>query len=344
MEIYTLIRLYQRIRSPKIKLMGILTLHLLRRRYLNLSFDPILSCNLRCRMCYFSDPDVRKELYGSFTDDDMQAIARSLFHRVLRLQIGCGAEPTTYKHLDHVVRLASERGIPHISITTNGQLLTLEQLRQLVQYGVNELILSAHGMSEQIYEEMMPHASFAKFLQTLEHLRTVKEEHPQLKVRLNYTINEDNIKDLKLLPQVFSNMKPDVIQLRPIQKIGDSAYNNFSMEQMIQLYDEYVMTVVNFCEENGITCIYPKKEDLTSIDNENAVANHINSVIEMLPYFQLAPFKGWKEKIDPYHETFEDYCQRTHRVKQMFNLLFGRVKEEQTEEKGVTKALNYTIK
>lgn len=344
MEIYNIIRWYRRIRSPRIKLMGILALHLLKRRYVNMFFDPSLSCNLRCRMCYFSDPEARKNMHGSFTEEDIQAIAHSLFHRVLRLQIGCGAEPTTFKYLDKVIKLASEHGVPHISMTTNGQLLTLERLKQLVENGLDELILSAHGLSEKVYEDMMPNAKFAQFLQTLENLKKVKAEHPPLKIRLNYTINADNIQDLVLLPEVFADIKPNVIQLRPIQKIGESEYNNFSMEQILQLYDEYVSPAVQFCAENNITCIYPQRENLMSIGHENDAANHVNSVIEMLPCFQLSPFNGWKDKIDPYHETFEDYCRRTNRVKFILHHLFGRVTPEDKEKEGTTKALNYQIK
>ena len=324
--------------------MGILALHVLRRRYINMFFDPTLSCNLRCRMCYFSDPETRKEMHGCFTEEDIQAIAHSLFYRVLRLQIGCGAEPTTFKYLDETISLASECGVPHISMTTNGQLLTLDKLKRLVGHGLDEIILSAHGLSESVYEDMMPNAKFAQFLLTLENLKTIKAEHSQLKIRLNYTINADNIQDLALLPKIFSELKPNVIQLRPIQKIGESDYNNFSMEQILQLYDEYVKPAVKFCEDNGITCIYPQRENLMSIGHKDNAVNHVNSVIEMLPCFQLSPFNGWKEKIDPYHETFEDYCRRTNRVKFMLNLLFGRVDSEHKEEEGTTKALNYQIK
>ena len=283
-------------------------------------------------------------MHGSFTEEDIQAIAHSLFHRVLRLQIGCGAEPTTFKYLDEIITLATECGVPHISMTTNGQLLTHEKLERLVENGLDEIILSAHGLSESVYEDMMPNAKFAQFTQTLKNLKMIKAEHPQLKMRLNYTINADNIQDLALLPEIFSELKPNVIQLRPIQKIGKSDYNNFSMEQILQLYDEYVKPAVKFCEENGIICIYPQRENLMSIDHKDDTANHVNSVIEMLPCFQLSPFSGWKEKIDPYHETFEDYCRRTNRVKFILKLLFGRVDAEHKEEEGTTKALNYQIK
>lgn len=343
MNIYSLIRLYRRINSPRLKLLGILTLHLLRRRYLNMVIDPVLGCNLRCRMCYFSDPEARKNLHGTFTGDDINAIAKSLFHRVLRLQIGCGAEPTIYKRLDELVRTAADSGIKNISLTTNGQLLTKELAERMAEYGLSEVTLSAHGMTEKVYETMMQNARFTQFLQTIANLGEVRKGHPGLKIRVNYTINEDNIADLKLMPQVFADTKPDIIQLRPIQRIGNSDYSNFSMEKIAERYDECILPVIRFCEANGIVCIYPERSNLDTIQSEDTEGDsHTNSAVEMLPYFQLGPHEGWKEKIDPYKETFEDYCRRTHRVRQMFRLLFGLAKDEDTE--GPTKALNYQIK
>lgn len=342
MNIYSLIKWYRRIENPRIRLLGILALHLTKRRYLNMAFDPVLACNLRCKMCYFCDPEARKELHGTFSVDDIDAIAKSLFHRVLRLQIGCGAEPTVFARLSDLVDTAARYGIPNISLTTNGQLLTQELLEELLEKGLNELIISAHGLSKEVYEEMMPQARFERFQQLLVAIGICKERNPQLKVRLNYTINEDNIDDLKRIPDLFSDMRPDVIQLRPIQQIGDTAYSNFSKEQLIRKYDACIQPVVRFCEQHHITCLYPDRDNLSTIDTRSEDISHANTFVEMLPYFQLAPFEGWKEKIDPYKETFEDYCHRTHRVRRMFRCLFGLVDDER--EEGRTKALNYQIK
>lgn len=344
MDIYSLIRFYQRIKSPKVKLLGILVLHLLRRRYLNMVFDPSLACNLRCRMCYFSDPETRKFLHGTFTEEDIEAIARSLFHRVLRLQIGCGAEPTTYKSLPLLVKRAHEQGIPHISITTNGQLLTPELLNELAANGLNELTISAHGMSKEVYEAMMPHASHERFLQTADSISQLKAQYPQLKIRLNYTINRDNIDDLQLMPQMLERLKADTLQLRPIQQIGDSDYDIFSMDEIATKYDDRIVPIINYCQQKGITCLYPERENLVIIEQEHQQKDehYDNNAVDMLPYFQLSPHEGWKEKIDPYSETFEDYCRRTHRVRFILKCLVG-INSHQQEE-GTTKALNYNIK
>lgn len=348
MNIYRLIRFYQRIQSPRVKLLGILALHLTHRRYLNMAFDPALGCNLQCRMCYFSDPEQRKSLHGTFSDDDIQAIARSLFHRVLKLQIGCGAEPTIYKRLPQLVATARQHGVPHISLTTNGQLLHAEQLRTLAENGLNEIILSTHGMTPAVYEDLMQGARFERFRQLIADIANLKAtDFPHLQLRINYTMNADNIDDLQQLPEVFADCKPDTIQLRPIQNIGDTSYCNFSTDELLAKYDSHIAPLVDYCQQNGITCLYPQRENLQAIDTNDPKAQHENSAIDMLPYFQLSPFDGWKDKINPYEETFEDYSRRTHRVRfilrHLVNPRHPANDSDDSRRTDVTKALNYNV-
>ena len=344
MNIYSIIRLYQRIKSPRLKLLAILSMHVMRRRYLYAVIDPALACNLRCRMCFFSNPESLKKMGGRFSEDDIDSIAKAVFHRVLKLQIGCGAEPTTYKNLNRLVSIAAEHGIRNISLTTNGNLLSFDSLKQLVDSGLSEIILSAHGMSKVTYEEMMRGASFERFTQLIANLSVMKEKHPELRVRINYTMCADNVDDLVYIPSVFSALKPDVIQLRPVQDVGSTAYSNYSVSSLVQKYETCVKPVISFCNEHHITCLYPEPENLVVIDEENVSGQHLNSVVDMLPYFHLSPHEGWKDEFDPYHETFESLSRRNHRVRNMLGLLFGLNFFDSNKQQDTTHALNYSIK
>ena len=163
--------------------MGVLAFYLAKKRYLGLFLDPTQACNLKCRMCYFSGESHRLPDRSQLSLDDYKAMADSVFHRVLRLQIGCGAEPTLYPHLPELVRLAKEKGVPNVSLTTNGNLLDGEKLDELVDAGLDELILSVHGLTRPTYEYLMQHARFDKFLALLDGIRQVKSRHPDLSLR-----------------------------------------------------------------------------------------------------------------------------------------------------------------
>ena len=67
-----------------------------------------------------------------------------------------------------------------------------------------------------------------------------------------------------------------------------------------------------------------------------------NSLADSLPYFYIAPYEGWKRKIDPYNESFEDYAHRTHRTRTILEALvgIGNTKGERSK----TKSLTYQVK
>ena len=119
--------------------MGIWLFHVLGKRYIGVFLDPVLACNFRCKMCYFSDEEKRKSLRGTLKYEEIEAIAGSLFHRALKLQIGCGAEPTLHKDLVKIIALGKRYNVPYVSLTTNGNLLTKKQLAVAVENGLDEL-------------------------------------------------------------------------------------------------------------------------------------------------------------------------------------------------------------
>lgn len=344
MNIYSLLKIYRRIHSPKLRLLGVMAMHLAGKRYLSVFLDPVRACNLRCQMCYFSDPEVRKGMHGKFTDDDLEAIAHALFHRTLRLQIGCGAEPTAGGNLPPIIKRAKFAGVPFVSLTTNGNLLGKQQLVEIVEAGLDEIIISAHGFTKQTYERLMVGAKFEKFLELLQHLSELKKQYPKFKIRLNVTVNEDNVVELPLIMRLFHDSFPDTIQLRPVQRLGQTAYSNFSLKALIEGYNDYIKSVADFCRSNNIMCIFPSKQNLLELQSENysEEESHINHKIDSLAYFYFAPYTGWENKFNPYKETFEQYCHRTHRTRSMLATLLPFRKTPRRQE-GTTKMFNYEV-
>ncbi len=342
MNVYQLLKIYQRIKSPRIKLMGILALHVMRRRYLNVYLDPVMGCNIQCQMCYFSIEEKRKELHARFSEDDLEAIAKAIYHRALKLQIGCGAEPTLYKDLEKLVKRGKDAGIPYVSMTTNGNLLDEEKLRSLIKAGLNEITVSTHGLTRDTYEKLMKFGNYDKFLRLIAACKAVKADHPDFKIRINYTVNEDNVEELVQFQEVFKDVKPDVVQLRPIQRLGKTAYSNFSLRKIIEGYEQYIQPVVDYCHQKGIVCIYPTRENLLQLEQGSGEKPH-NKLIDELPYFNFFPYSGWKEnKLDPYKETFEEYSKRTRRTTFIVRSILGlHTKEREQNDK--TKNLNYEV-
>jgi len=334
-RIYNLLRISAKIKSLRIKLFGIWLFHILKKRYIGIFLDPVLACNLRCKMCYFSDEEKRKTLKGTLKYEDIELIADKLFHRALKLQIGCGAEPTVYKDWIKIVELGKRKNVPYISLTTNGLLLTKEQIMLSVEKGLNEITLSAHGLTRATYESLMTNGNFDLFLNLLNYISEVKSVYPEFKFRVNYTVNKDNIDELKYVWNVLGN-RIDILQVRPIQKIGNTDYNEFDLNFFFEKYDAVILPLIDECKKRNIVCIAPDKENLLALkDTKNE-----ESVLEDATYCYISPRACWKDDFDYYNDSFESYSSKHKLGRKLFAGIFKRKERKDID---VSRKMNYNI-
>ena len=335
-NIYRILRLGTQIKSRRLKLLGLWLFHVLGRRYIGVFLDPVMACNFRCKMCYFSDEEKRKTLKGSLRYEEIEAIAASLFHRALKLQVGCGAEPTLHKDLIKIIGLGKKYKVPYISLTTNGNLLTKEQLSAAVENGLDELTLSAHGFTRETYEYLMANGKFDLFKRLLADVADVKKKYPRVKLRINYTINNANLEELSCIWDIVGSQL-DILQLRPIQKIGDSEYNDFDLTRIYASYDTVLQPLIEECRRRNIICLAPDKRNIIMLE-ENEVDD--NS-FEKATYCYVSPRECWKDDFDYRTETFESYAARRHLGRQLLGKAFGKAKRQKVD---VTRKMNYNIK
>jgi MoaA/NifB/PqqE/SkfB family radical SAM enzyme len=331
MNIYKLLKINRLVRSNRLKLLGILVLHTLKKRYFGVFFDPILSCNLKCQMCYFSDEKKRKEMNGKFSNRDIELIAKKFFPYALKLQIGCGAEPTTFNNNLFVINQAKKYSVPYVSMTTNANLLQKEDLENYIKAGLNEITISLHGVKKATYEFLMQNASYDKFLFAMQFISELKQKYPNFKVRINYTMNSDNVMELSSFFDVFNDFRFDILQLRPITSLGDTTYKDFSWKKLIENYQTTILKVKNECKQRNITCICPAKEDLIRENNDN-------SMLFAYTYIYISPKEIYQKDFSLNRDSFHSYCKQHHWKKHLVKLIFSKNLTSKNKSK-----LNYEV-
>lgn len=343
MNIYRYLRLLSARMPAWIKISGLAGMHLMGKRTLGIFLDPVGGCNLRCRMCYFSSAEKPVFKKKSLTEEELSAIASSLFHRALKLQIGCGTEPTLYPALEEIIRLGVKAGIPYISITTNGQLIASGRvdLRRLAEAGLNEITLSMHGTSRTTYEYLMQGASFDAMRTLVGILAGIKKDFPDFRIRVNFTINSMNMRDLSddSFRNLWKECKPDIIQLRPVQEIGDSDWRDFDPAPLEKDYDNTIGKFAEECRSRGITCIAPTKDQLRQVTTSQSGAT---AVIEDFSYCYISPDSCYKEDFKAGKDTYESYHRRHHSFRRLLRAAFSS--DAKRRNRKVSKKLNYTVK
>lgn len=343
MNIYRLLGLAASTALPApLKLLGLLAMHVSGRRTIGIFMDPVLACNLRCRMCYFSDPAQRVNMRGSIAAADIDRIEKALFHRALKLQIGCGAEPTLFNDVEGLVRRGKFSGIPYISLTTNGQLIASGKvsLQALVAAGLDEITISMHGTSREVYEDLMPGASYDRFLALVDCLAGIKKEYPRFKIRVNYTVNSLNVTDLSedRFWSLWSVVQPDIVQLRPVQELGETDWKDFDMTRIKELYDTTIGSIAAQCRKRGIMCIAPTLRQLDSVSTDQ---DAVSSVIEDFTYCYVGPRSCYKKDFDLAVDSYESYHRRVGSGWRLFKQVFSL--DRSGRRRKVVKKLNYKV-
>jgi len=333
MNYYKLLKINNLIKNPRLKFLGLMIFHVLKKRYISVQFDPINACNLRCKMCYFTDKDYVKKLKGLFPKEELPLLSKAILSRAAKLQVGCGTEPTLYKNLDTIFKLAQEAKVPYVSMTTNANLIEKDKLRNWVEHGLNEITVSLHGVTKESYEHFMGKGNFDRFLLSLTYITEIKKEFPDFKLRINYTFNEDNFIELKEFWTVFKGIDVDYLQIRPIDNIGNTEYQNFSLEKILPVYEDVYQTVNKHAIKNETILIAPKIDRLE-------YKQSVNSVIQPFTYCYVSPLAFWHKDFNWKNETYDDYCKRTGFISKISKLIFAK---KSTLERLKNKTLNYDI-
>lgn len=344
MNIYKYLKVAVSGRVPdRIKLLGLWALLIGKRRMVGVFFDPVMACNLRCKMCYMSDAKGREPMKGQKIETRyLDRLAKAFYDRTLKLQIGCATEPTLYSDLPYIISHAKAHGVPYISITTNGKLIAQRRhsLMDMVEKGLDEITLSLHGTSKEVYEELMPGAKFED-LTTLTHMiAETKKRYPHFKLRVNYTINSRNIHDLeadKFWRLWEDGGLPDIIQLRPVQKMGETEWNDFDLSSLKENYDKTIGAIRKRSAELGISCIAP---ELSQIDEVATDQDFTSALIKEITYCYVTPSSMYGSDFTE-ADTFDSFHKRKKTASRLLKSVFS--KEHKSSKRDSSKHLNYRV-
>ena len=338
MKFYSLFKRVISIKSPRIRLLMLAGAKAVGCRFLGVYLDPVIACNIRCRMCYFSDPNGRPKPQGSMSEDFIRSL-HPVFRKALKLQIGCGAEPTLYGNLPSLITAGKKAGIPFIEMTTNGQQLGLDKLRELCQAGLDGITLSLHGTRRATYEDLMKGASFDKFMHLIDALRMIQQEFPAFQLRVNYTVNNLNKAELPEIWQLFGETRIHTLQVRPIQQLGDTDYNDFQIADYNTFISDIIVPLKAECEKRGTISLLPSAKNIEALGRGNERAMNL---IESITYCYVTPQSCYRDDFNPADESISRYQRRKGLTRRLWGSIFSLRHRKRDEDVNTTKKLNYS--
>lgn len=141
---------------------------------ISISFEPTTSCNLRCPECpsglrAFTRPTGMLE--NPFFRQTIDDIYRDLLYLIFYFQ----GEPYLNPDFLPMVKYAHDKGI-YTATSTNAHYLTDEKARQTVESGLDRLIISIDGTTQDIYEQYRVGGKLEKVLEGARNIVKWKKE------------------------------------------------------------------------------------------------------------------------------------------------------------------------
>lgn len=195
--------------------MGILTNW--KTKPLFISIEPTNICNLRCPECPVGmrTQQVKAiQVEVGTAKKVLDELSSTLMHVILYFQ----GEPLISKDFAELVRYARSKKLL-TSTSTNAQLITDEKAKELVQSGLDRMIVSIDGTTQETYEAYRVGGKLSKAIEAIEHLTKWKKElksaSPLIEIQfLVLKTNEHQLADMKNLAK---KLKVDKLTFKSAQ-------------------------------------------------------------------------------------------------------------------------------
>ncbi len=186
----------------------------------SISFEPTTSCNLRCPECpsglrEFTRP--RGMLKRDFFEKTIDEIYKDILYLIFYFQ----GEPYLNKNFLEMVSYASSKGI-YTATSTNAHFLTDEMAKKTVESGLDRLIISLDGTTQEVYEQYRREGDIEK---VIEGARNIVKWKRKLKSKTPFVFFQ------------FLVVRPNEHQIEEVKKLAKEVGVDEVRFKTAQIYD-----------------------------------------------------------------------------------------------------------
>ncbi|PLY08703.1 MAG: hypothetical protein C0626_12710 [Arcobacter sp.] len=158
-------------------------------------------CNLTCTWCYRFDSKYKKILDKHMKIETLQKIIDNTKGNFRLTHLAGLGEPLMYPHLEEAIKIVKRKS-KHVKITTNGSLITKDDVNRLSKAGLTHIEFSIDGFT---FEDQLKFrgADLNKMVEMIEYI----SNHTNLHLQINSVVNKQNYNSLFNLVNILKNAK-----------------------------------------------------------------------------------------------------------------------------------------
>ncbi len=192
---------------------------------MTISVEPTTACNLRCPECPSGLRSFTRET-GNMKEDFFRTLIDDMHHQLVWLIFYFQGEPYINPKFLEMVAYAHMRGIYTIT-STNGHFLHPENAKKTVASGLDRVLISIDGSTQDVYQQYRKEGHLDKVLEGARNLVQAKKEANSLTPHIVFQMlvvkpNEHQIDDVRKLA---SEIGVDEVKLKTAQ-VYDYSHGN----------------------------------------------------------------------------------------------------------------------
>ncbi len=184
---------------------------------ISLSIEPTTACNLGCPECPSGLKQFSRDT-GNLKAENFNRWLNQLSPKLSYLNFYFQGEPFIHNDILQFISKASQAGI-YTSTSTNAHFITEKKAQEIVKSGLDRILISIDGTTQEVYEQYRVHGTLQKVLDGTKHLvearKNLNSSTPHIIFQfLVVRPNEHQIEEAK---QLANDYKVDEIRFKTAQ-------------------------------------------------------------------------------------------------------------------------------
>lgn len=190
--------------------------------------DTITKCNLACNHCpnriLSSKSNLVGEMKFSLFKKIIDEIAAENPNTIVRPFDG--GEPLFRDDIEELIKYAKMKGIKHVSLNTNGTLLSEKRAYSILDSGLDHIEFSIDAFSERTFKAIKNINLYKTVIKNVERLMELKDRvRPNFKISVSFVKQKDNYQECEKFYQYWSE-KVNYVTIREYHMHGGLVREN----------------------------------------------------------------------------------------------------------------------
>ncbi len=205
----------------------------------SISVEPTNFCNLKCKECP-SGLKLLTRQTGYMNTTDFINIANQTYKYLLNMFIYFQGEPFLNKDIFEMIKYANSKNI-FVTTSTNGHFLSPENCYNLIKSGLDKIIISIDGTTQNVYQTYRVGGRLQKVIDGVKNLSDTKKRLKTIKpyIVIQFLVTSYNESQISDMQKLCKSLKVNKLELKTIQVYD--FINNANLIPLQKKYSRYIL-------------------------------------------------------------------------------------------------------